>query len=122
MLVREVINAEVTVTGSQERHLQREKNQFRLAESSFGVMEELRFNVDHGYLEGLVRGMKAGILTRTDYHNLAECNTLEGRNIVHQWHFWNVFYPQLHPCFKCLCVYIWRYFNNNCSGVLTDEG
>uniref|UniRef100_A0AAQ4PG40 V-type proton ATPase subunit n=1 Tax=Gasterosteus aculeatus aculeatus TaxID=481459 RepID=A0AAQ4PG40_GASAC len=35
------------------------------------------FNVDHGYLEGLVRGMKAGILTRADYHNLAQCDTLE---------------------------------------------
>uniref|UniRef100_A0A3Q3KSR6 V-type proton ATPase subunit n=1 Tax=Mastacembelus armatus TaxID=205130 RepID=A0A3Q3KSR6_9TELE len=38
---------------------------------------ELTFNVDHGYLEGLVRGMKAGILTQTDYHNLAQCDTLE---------------------------------------------
>ncbi|XP_039998672.1 V-type proton ATPase subunit d 1-like isoform X2 [Xiphias gladius] len=40
-------------------------------------MAELSFNVDHGYLEGLVRGMKAGILTQTDYHNLAQCDTLE---------------------------------------------
>ncbi|TKS80113.1 V-type proton ATPase subunit d 2 [Collichthys lucidus] len=40
-------------------------------------MAELSFNVDHGYLEGLVRGMKAGILTHTDYHNLAQCDTLE---------------------------------------------
>uniref|UniRef100_A0A3Q4BRJ8 V-type proton ATPase subunit n=1 Tax=Mola mola TaxID=94237 RepID=A0A3Q4BRJ8_MOLML len=40
-------------------------------------MAELSFNVDHGYLEGLVRGMKAGILTRTDYHNLSQCETLE---------------------------------------------
>uniref|UniRef100_A0A3Q4GPV4 V-type proton ATPase subunit n=1 Tax=Neolamprologus brichardi TaxID=32507 RepID=A0A3Q4GPV4_NEOBR len=39
--------------------------------------EELSFNVDHGYLEGLVRGMKAGILSQTDYHNLAQCDTLE---------------------------------------------
>ncbi|KAJ8011259.1 hypothetical protein DPEC_G00056290 [Dallia pectoralis] len=38
---------------------------------------ELNFNVDHGYLEGLVRGLKAGILTRSDYHNLAQCDTLE---------------------------------------------
>uniref|UniRef100_A0A667YUS2 Uncharacterized protein n=1 Tax=Myripristis murdjan TaxID=586833 RepID=A0A667YUS2_9TELE len=38
---------------------------------------ELVFNVDHGYLEGLVRGMKAGILTSTDYHNLAQCETLD---------------------------------------------
>lgn len=48
----------------------------------FGIMAELSFNVNHGYLEGLVRGMKAGILTRTDYHNLAQCDTLEGKTIV----------------------------------------
>ncbi|XP_041659526.1 V-type proton ATPase subunit d 1-like [Cheilinus undulatus] len=40
-------------------------------------MAELSFNVDHGYLEGLVRGMKAGILTSRDYQNLAQCDTLE---------------------------------------------
>ncbi|XP_049603835.1 V-type proton ATPase subunit d 1-like isoform X1 [Syngnathus scovelli] len=38
---------------------------------------ELTFNIDHGYLEGLVRGLKAGLLTPTDYHNLAQCDTLE---------------------------------------------
>ncbi|XP_017292861.1 V-type proton ATPase subunit d 1 [Kryptolebias marmoratus] len=41
------------------------------------VCQELSFNVDHGYLEGLVRGMKAGILTETDYHNLSQCDSLE---------------------------------------------
>nr|XP_040026815.1 V-type proton ATPase subunit d 1-like [Gasterosteus aculeatus aculeatus] len=46
-------------------------------DSSSGIMAEISFNVDHGYLEGLVRGMKAGILTRADYHNLAQCDTLE---------------------------------------------
>ncbi|KAI4809706.1 hypothetical protein KUCAC02_018572 [Chaenocephalus aceratus] len=40
-------------------------------------MAEFSFNKDHGYLEGLVRGMKAGILTDTDYHNLAQCDTLD---------------------------------------------
>lgn len=45
-------------------------------------MAELSFNVDHGYLEGLVRGMKAGILTASDYHNLAQCDTLQGKNIL----------------------------------------
>lgn len=54
-------------------------------------MAELSFNVDHGYLEGLVRGMKAGILTQTDYHNLAQCDTLEGKNIVSGFHFWTCF-------------------------------
>ncbi|XP_059719146.1 V-type proton ATPase subunit d 2 isoform X2 [Haemorhous mexicanus] len=38
---------------------------------------EFYFNVDHGYLEGLVRGFKGGILTSADYVNLAQCETLE---------------------------------------------
>lgn len=40
---------------------------------------EFYFNVDHGYLEGLVRGFKAGILKASDYVNLAQCETLEGK-------------------------------------------
>lgn len=40
---------------------------------------ELYFNVDHGYLEGLVRGCKAGLLTQQDYVNLVQCETLEGK-------------------------------------------
>lgn len=39
---------------------------------------ELYFNVDNGYLEGLVRGFKAGILSQADYLNLVQCETLEG--------------------------------------------
>lgn len=38
---------------------------------------EFSFNVDSGYLEGLVRGFKAGILTQADYANLVQCETLE---------------------------------------------
>lgn len=41
-------------------------------------MEEYVFNVDNGYLEGLVRGFRSGILTRTDYINLVQCETVEG--------------------------------------------
>lgn len=41
-------------------------------------MGEYFFNIDHGYLEGLVRGFKEGILTQTDYANLVQCETLEG--------------------------------------------
>lgn len=39
---------------------------------------EFYFNVDHGYLEGLVRGCKASLLTQQDYINLVQCETLEG--------------------------------------------
>jgi V-type H+-transporting ATPase subunit d len=40
-------------------------------------MEGLFFNVDSGYLEGVVRGYKAGILTQLNYANLTQCETLE---------------------------------------------
>lgn len=40
---------------------------------------EVRFNIDDGYLEGLARGFKAGILTRTDYLNLVQCETIDGK-------------------------------------------
>lgn len=36
------------------------------------------FNIDNGYLEGLCRGFKNGILKQTDYLNLVQCETLEG--------------------------------------------
>uniref|UniRef100_F7FFW7 ATPase H+ transporting V0 subunit D1 n=1 Tax=Rattus norvegicus TaxID=10116 RepID=F7FFW7_RAT len=44
---------------------------------------ELYFNVDNGYLEGLVRGLKAGVLSQADYLNLVQCETLEGAFIEH---------------------------------------
>lgn len=41
-------------------------------------MGEFLFNIDHGYLEALIRGFKSGLLTSTDYANLVQCETLEG--------------------------------------------
>ena len=41
-------------------------------------MAEYLFNVDSGYLEGLVRGFRSGILSRPDYINLVQCETIEG--------------------------------------------
>lgn len=38
--------------------------------------EMLTFNVSNGYLEGLVRGFKGGILKQHDYLNLVQCETL----------------------------------------------
>ncbi len=35
------------------------------------------FNIDNGYLEGLCRGFKNGILKQADYINLVQCETLE---------------------------------------------
>jgi V-type H+-transporting ATPase subunit d len=44
---------------------------------NFHTMGEFFFNIDHGYLEGLIRGFKSGLLTTTDYANLVQCETLE---------------------------------------------
>ncbi|CAF0775572.1 unnamed protein product [Didymodactylos carnosus] len=41
------------------------------------MKDDLFFNIDHGYLEGLCRGFKSGILKAPDYHNLVQCETLE---------------------------------------------
>ena len=40
---------------------------------NFGL-DSSNFNVDHGYLDGIVRGFKSGILTQTDYMNLTQCD------------------------------------------------
>ncbi|KAI9141671.1 ATP synthase subunit [Paraphysoderma sedebokerense] len=37
----------------------------------------LYFNVDDGYVEGVVRGYKGSLLSSTQYLNLAQCDTLE---------------------------------------------
>lgn len=43
-------------------------------------MNMLKYNVDHGYLDGVLRGFKNGILTEDDYARLMECESLEGNN------------------------------------------
>ena len=48
-------------------------------------MNSLNFNIDNGYLEGLVRGFKAGILKHSDYANLVQCETLEGKYDLFIW-------------------------------------
>ncbi|KAI9189830.1 H(+)-transporting V0 sector ATPase subunit d [Blastocladiella emersonii ATCC 22665] len=37
----------------------------------------LTFNVDDGYLEGIVRGFRSGLLSSSQYMNLTQCETLE---------------------------------------------
>jgi V-type H+-transporting ATPase subunit d len=37
----------------------------------------LTFNINNGYLDGLVRGFRSGILGSGDYANLVQCDTLE---------------------------------------------
>jgi hypothetical protein len=44
-----------------------------------GLGTDLIFQqVSGGYLEGIVRGYKSGILNANQYHNLTQCETLEG--------------------------------------------
>ncbi|KAA1469999.1 ATPase V0 complex subunit D [Dentipellis sp. KUC8613] len=40
-------------------------------------MEALFFNVNSGFLEGIIRGYKAGLLTQSHYTNLTQCENLE---------------------------------------------
>ena len=42
-------------------------------------MEGLYFNVDNGYIEGVVRGYRNGLLTSQNYANLTQCETLDGK-------------------------------------------
>jgi hypothetical protein len=39
--------------------------------------EAMTFNVTGGFLEAIVRGYRAGLLTAADYNNLCQCETLE---------------------------------------------
>lgn len=39
--------------------------------------EALTFNINGGYLEAIVRGHRAGLLTAADYNNLCQCETLD---------------------------------------------
>ena len=35
------------------------------------------FNIQHGFVEALVRGMRSSFLGDADYHHLTQCETLE---------------------------------------------
>jgi hypothetical protein len=35
------------------------------------------FNMQHGFVEALVRGYRSGFLTDTDYHHMTQCDNLE---------------------------------------------
>ena len=64
------------------------RREFKMSETTQMLsFPELFFNVDGGYLEGLVRGLRSGILTQNDYLNLVQCETLEGTTQRFcQWH------------------------------------
>eukprot|EP01102_Stenamoeba_stenopodia_P015021 TRINITY_DN507_c0_g1_i14.p1 TRINITY_DN507_c0_g1~~TRINITY_DN507_c0_g1_i14.p1 ORF type:complete len:215 (-),score=33.52 TRINITY_DN507_c0_g1_i14:91-735(-) len=41
------------------------------------VGSALTFNIDDGYLDGILRGYRSGILTQADYSNLIQCDLLD---------------------------------------------
>lgn len=53
----------------------KEKQQTRMVLSAGGIAT---FNIQHGYVEGLVRGYRSGILDDVDYHHLTQCESIEG--------------------------------------------
>ena len=38
------------------------------------------FNIQHGFVEGLIRGYRSGFLDDVDYHHITQCETLEGED------------------------------------------
>lgn len=40
----------------------------------------LTFNIDDGFLEGVIQGCRDGILRQSDYNNLVQCDSLEGKS------------------------------------------
>ena len=40
------------------------------------------FNINHGFIEALLRGYRSGFLDDVDYHHLTQCETVEG-NMTH---------------------------------------
>ena len=47
------------------------------------------FNMDHGYNEALVRGYKSGFLTDSEYHHIAQCENIEGRDVGEGVAYWD---------------------------------
>lgn len=42
-----------------------------------GVLQAMYANINDGYVEALVRGYRAGLLTAADYNNLSQCDNLD---------------------------------------------
>jgi V-type H+-transporting ATPase subunit d len=44
-------------------------------------MEGLYYNVNNGYVEGIVRGYRNSLLTGAAYNNLTQCETIDGTRL-----------------------------------------
>jgi hypothetical protein len=49
-------------------------------ETTLGGMST--FNMQHGFVEALVRGYRSGFLSDTDYHHMTQCDNLEVRIMI----------------------------------------
>jgi len=49
------------------------------AGGSVDIFGDLTFNMAHGFLEGLVRGLRSTFLTDADYASLKECTDMKGK-------------------------------------------
>lgn len=67
------------------------------------TMSGSAFNIDGGYLEGLCRGFKCGILKQSDYLNLVQCETLEGLYESIFFVFSFIINNYLSLCFRFIC-------------------
>lgn len=50
--------------------------------SHLTLFSSLALQADAGFLEGVVRGYKNGLLTQANYNNLTQCETLEGPSLL----------------------------------------
>jgi V-type H+-transporting ATPase subunit d len=42
----------------------------------------LWFNASHGYLDAILRGFKSGLITRNQYTNFTQCESIEGTTMA----------------------------------------
>ena len=42
------------------------------------------FNMQHGYVEAIVRGMRSGFLQDTEYHHITQCDNLDDLKLALQ--------------------------------------
>ena len=55
---------------------------FNVSSSRKQVPRELIMQMSAGFLEGLVRGYKGALLSQNNYHNLTQCENLEGKSWI----------------------------------------
>ncbi len=62
----------------------RENFESKMPGATVGLGGMSTFNMQHGFVEALVRGFRSGFLQDESYHHLSQCDTLE------VWHFYSL--------------------------------